>query len=338
MKSLAALGAIVAIALVAPVPAVGVAAAPPSHPGKHRCKHGRNGKKKRACRHRRHKAAVIAPAPESASAPPAASSRPETPGPPEEEAGEFEEEEEEEEFADRDGDGVPDDSDNCTTVANPDQADADGDEIGDACDPCPAAADPSGYCPATVYKLNRGEVPDGEEVALTDALVTASSPSTIWVAVKESDSGWEGRAFSGLDIDVSGLGSRPAEGDRIAVEGTASITSAGASLEAEAIEIESALGESATPYPATASEFTEAAKEAELNDLLVSVPGLERESATGTSSWAMSGEISLGDTIIGELPTASYSDGQTFGSITGIAEVMEEAHELLPRTGSDIVP
>ena len=36
---------------------------------------------------------------------------------------------------DADGDGVPDDQDNCPTVANPSQVDIDGDLIGDACDP-----------------------------------------------------------------------------------------------------------------------------------------------------------------------------------------------------------
>jgi len=35
---------------------------------------------------------------------------------------------------DSDDDSVPDSSDNCMSVANPDQADTDGDVVGDACD------------------------------------------------------------------------------------------------------------------------------------------------------------------------------------------------------------
>lgn len=38
-------------------------------------------------------------------------------------------------IADGDGDCVPDDTDNCPTVYNPDQADTDGDGLGDVCDP-----------------------------------------------------------------------------------------------------------------------------------------------------------------------------------------------------------
>jgi hypothetical protein len=41
---------------------------------------------------------------------------------------------------DTDGDGIPDDVDNCRAVANPNQTDTDGDGVGDACDNCPLAA------------------------------------------------------------------------------------------------------------------------------------------------------------------------------------------------------
>ncbi len=45
--------------------------------------------------------------------------------------------------ADADNDGVPDSTDNCSNVANPDQEDQDNDGIGDACDVCPEDYDPN---------------------------------------------------------------------------------------------------------------------------------------------------------------------------------------------------
>jgi hypothetical protein len=48
-------------------------------------------------------------------------------------------------IVDNDGDGIPDDEDNCPLVANPDQLDTDlggGDGVGDACDNCPVDANP----------------------------------------------------------------------------------------------------------------------------------------------------------------------------------------------------
>lgn len=43
---------------------------------------------------------------------------------------------------DTDGDGFPDDSDNCPNTPNTDQTDTDGDAIGDACDNCPDTSNP----------------------------------------------------------------------------------------------------------------------------------------------------------------------------------------------------
>ncbi len=44
---------------------------------------------------------------------------------------------------DTDGDGVPDEQDNCPDTPNADQANGDGDSLGDACDNCPTVSNPS---------------------------------------------------------------------------------------------------------------------------------------------------------------------------------------------------
>jgi len=325
MKGLTLAVATLAIALLGTTFAASAPASPLAHSARHRCKRahkGHHGKKKRSCKRKRHH--HTSPPPPTSPAPPS----PSLPVPPIETP-----------VVDSDGDGVPNSADNCPEVANADQADTDADGYGDACDPCPNTADPSGRCPATIYQVDRGEFPADSKVAVTNALVTAVAPGdAVWVAVKPGDAGYEGSGFSGMEVSISSLASAPAQGDRVAIEGTTATASAGPRLKAEAIAVESALGEAFTPYSVSAAEFTEGAKGPELNGLLVSIAGLKRESATGTSSWAMSGGIFLGDRIIGELPTGSYSDGQTFSSITGIAETLEEAHELLPRASGDIAP
>jgi hypothetical protein len=300
----------------------------------HHCKRARHahGKRKHACRRRHHPPASGQPTPAPAPGPaaPASNSAPATqapgPGPidttPPQPA------------LDSDHDGVPDASDNCPAAANPDQADSDGDGIGDACDPCPSSADPGGFCPATIYAINRGEIPADEKVAVRNALVTAVDPGNDeWVAVKPGDPGDEGSDYSGLQIDLSGLAGA-ATGDRIEADGTTEQTAAGAVLKAEALTVEAAAGEVFTPPTVTATELT-ATRRTPLNGLLVRVAGLSLESGAGTSTWAMSEGVAVGDRLIGALPSA-YLDGTSFSSITGIADSLGSG-DLLPRAAGDIV-
>ncbi len=64
--------------------------------------------------------------------------------------------------ADTDGDGIPDATDNCPAIANPNQADADGDGIGDVCDACPNQAAP-GTVDGCVSLCGNGTIDTGEE-------------------------------------------------------------------------------------------------------------------------------------------------------------------------------
>jgi hypothetical protein len=71
-------------------------------------------------------------------------------------------------LADRDGDGVADQVDNCPTVPNNDQNDIDSDGIGDACDGCLRAENPAQWCEICVAAANPGQ-PDADGDGVPDA-------------------------------------------------------------------------------------------------------------------------------------------------------------------------
>ena len=93
---------------------------------------------------------------------------------------------------DTDGDGIPDGSDNCPAIANPDQVDADADGKGDACDPAPppdtdgdGVPDASDNCPAVANPDQDDTDVDGKGDACDND--TADSPSR--PAESSSDAG-----------------------------------------------------------------------------------------------------------------------------------------------------
>jgi hypothetical protein len=89
-------------------------------------------------------------------------------------------------LSDQDNDGVPDISDNCPVLANPDQADWDGDGQGDACDEDDdgdTVADADDQCPETAL----GSVVDGTGCSIAQ-LCPCEGP-------KGTDSSWKNKGL-----------------------------------------------------------------------------------------------------------------------------------------------
>jgi hypothetical protein len=91
------------------------------------------------------------------------------------------------------------------------QLDTDGDGIPDAVDPCPTIPNVSfggnSYCPATIYQLDQSSLNTGYVAAFMKVQVIYVSPTEITLDVSPQDSGYNGAAYSSVNVN---LGSVPA--------------------------------------------------------------------------------------------------------------------------------
>ncbi|MEO5727425.1 MAG: amidohydrolase family protein, partial [Byssovorax sp.] len=117
---------------------------------------------------------------------------------------------------DSDGDTIPNASDNCADIANTTQLDGDMDGKGDVCDLCPMVANPgTAACPGTIYAIKNGTIPPGNNVSLSNALVTAQGTKGFYLQVAPTDAGYMGVDDSGLY--VYNPGNTVKVGDRVSI-------------------------------------------------------------------------------------------------------------------------
>jgi len=120
---------------------------------------------------------------------------------------------------DIDDDGVPNGSDNCPRVANPNQADAESDGHGDECDDCAEFNPGAGTCPTSIPAIRNPMDPAhpkvGAAVSITGAYVTAVRPdaggSRGFYIQNDTTDPWNGIfVFTGAKTPTVKLGNRVA--------------------------------------------------------------------------------------------------------------------------------
>jgi large repetitive protein len=245
---------------------------------------------------------------------------------------------------DRDHDGVVNTSDNCPDVANPNQTDGDNDTKGDACDPCPSEPNPgTAGCPASIYKIKMGMVPNGTTVRVQNALVTGKGSNGFFVQIKEGDTGYMGPGYSGLFIYTGPMAPTLANaivGTRVTIDGNVATFQSQLELDSvSAVIPQTMIAESApAPIGTTYAEIkTGGTRATELESVLVQVGA-----ASVTAVNATFGEITLtagADTLIVDdflfvLPPPPIGGSVT--QVIGILALRQLASKLEPRSAADV--
>jgi hypothetical protein len=272
---------------------------------------------------------------------------------------------------DADGDGVPDDKDNCPKVWNPPfdtataQEDADGDGLGDACDPTPCTkADGSDACPLTgptppppPTSLTIPEIRDpastkrpavGASVQVTKVVVTAvktAGTNHAFVVQDPTKTAW-----AGIYVFIGSAVPSVVIGDEVTVSGT---FGAFRGLEQLSAPTVTKTGTATVPTPVTvlpADIMTGGTKAKELQSMLVVVNNVEAVTATVADLF----QCAISPTDTNKLQVTSFlandtgaspfpaAVGDKYKSITGIvytfiATGSTDDSRLAPRSAADLV-
>ncbi len=238
---------------------------------------------------------------------------------------------------DIDGDGVPNETDNCPSTPNPDQADSDSDGKGDVCDPCPMAPNPGeSACPSSIYEIKTGAVPVGSIVSLSNAFVTARSDAGCFLQVKPEDSGYIGADHSGIFLEGNYA---VLAGQRISMSAALIDDWFGDIQLTNAAPVIVLLGPEAPPSPVavTPAEIaTGGARAAALGGVLVQVTNVTVASLDPAGNeFLVNAGLRVDDLFYLASPFPYV--GRNFASITGPLALRGGNTKVEPRAASDLV-
>jgi hypothetical protein len=239
---------------------------------------------------------------------------------------------------DRDGDGVPNASDNCPGVPNADQADADGDGKGDACDACPNYPNPGAEpCLVTIYSIKKREIAQGTQVRLANLLVNARAANGFYVATVSGDADFAGPDYSGIFAFTQTAPSVQV-GDRVDFDGSVGAFSNQIQVNVALASLRVTSSGNAITGPEVVSDPAEVApggaRAAALEGVLVQV-GPVTVTAVNPPRFTITGPLVVGNQIfqVNPLPVAT----DVLRSVSGILRIFDVQYEIEPRAMTDIV-
>lgn len=253
--------------------------------------------------------------------------------------------------SDIDGDGVPNEIDNCPTLSNPNQADADSDGTGDACDPCPAANPGARGCEVTIPSVRNPAAADyfGKDgmVTLEGYVAARATTGVVYLQKEPVAAPWEG-VFVRIDGLVGSVADGIKLGQRLRVTGYRTKASDVDQILAPRVVVIDTTSATLTPLPVTAEQVAAAGAPGEpFESVLVTIPGpLTVTNATPDGNGQFF-EFVLDDTLrvndelwskygLSTAETASYpptyfSNGRSFSSVTGIMSYSFGNRKIHPR-------
>ncbi|MCR9164223.1 MAG: amidohydrolase family protein [Nannocystaceae bacterium] len=247
---------------------------------------------------------------------------------------------------DADGDGVGATEDNCPADANPGQEDMDADGVGDVCDVCPNVPNPgNGACPASIYEVKDGTLPEGTAVLLQDKVVTAAAPGFgFFIQTHPDDDDYVDVDYSAAFVYVGG-GFTAEAGDRVTISGnvqnffgqTQVVLSGGVTIES----VDNPLPD---PEPATVADVVEGgSRQEQLEAALVTIADLDVTDvmpAVGPGDMNPGGEFEVDGGLrvdnlfytLDPFPTV----GQNFPQLSGVLRWANSYSKLEPRGPQDL--
>lgn len=241
---------------------------------------------------------------------------------------------------DLDQDGVPNITDNCPGLANPEQENKDGDARGDACDTCPDYPDP---CLESVYEIKKGNVGLGTIISLPPMVVTAITSNGYFVQLPPEADSFQGAEYSGIFVFDQTNAPTVAMGALIQVSGSVDDYFGQTQVAASSMSVVDPAASPIVPTPVGSGEVATAGlKAAAFEGVLIRVQNVcvtavepPTDETAPTGELEVTGGLLVDDLLYTIEPKPSV--GECLQGIDGVLRFAWANTKITPRNADDVL-